>query len=214
MVLTMNEDSDLRELEQRTFRAANQDGLTEMMMGLMVIVIGGIMINSFFVAFVALIIIFQAVAIEQFREKYTYPRIGRVKFTEEQMTDYGPYWGVFAFMMIIALASVIVSVFIQNEIIEIVARWAPLIMSIGLLHQFTLLGQKSGLKGYYGVGVFITILGAILVLLEFPAALARMEVYLLVVGGVLFLTGLVILMRFIRKYPVLDLEEMGYEQEE
>ena len=210
----MNEDSDLRELKQRTFRAANQDGLTEMMMGLMIIVIGGIMINSIFVAFVALIIIFQAVAVEQFREKYTYPRIGRVRFTEEQLTDYGPYWGVFALLMFIALAAVIASVFIQNEIIEIVARWAPLIMSIGLLHQFALLGQKSGLGGYYGVGTLITVIGAVLVSLEFSSALDRMVLYLLVVGGIVFLSGLVILLRFIRKYPVLDLEEMGYEQEE
>ncbi len=212
--MIMNEDTDLRKLEQLTFRVANQDGLTEILMGLMLMAIGLLLIRSIFVVYVSLLIVFQTIAIERFREKYTYPRIGRVKFKEEQETDYGPLWGVFALIIFVALASVIASIVIQNEIIEIVARWAPLIMSVGLLQPFSFLVQRTGLKRYYGVEAIITLLSVVLVLLEFSLASERMVIYLLVVGGSLFLAGLIGLGLFIRKYPVLDVEDVGYEQDQ
>jgi hypothetical protein len=210
----MNEDLDLKQLEQATFRVANQDGLTEIMMGLMIMAIGLLIVNSTFIFYVALLIIFQATLIERIKEKYTYPRIGRVKLKEEQEMPYGPYWAVFAIVMIVALSSVIISARIENELLDILARWAPLIMGIGLLQPFTFLVQRSGLKGYYGVGGIIAILGGVFVLLEFDSTIVRMSLYLLVAGGFLFLAGLASLVRFVRKYPVLALEDVGDEQEQ
>ena len=210
----MNEDADLKRLEQATFRVANQDGLTEIMMGLMIMVIAIILVNSTFTYLVALIIIFHAAFMERVKEKYTYPRIGRVKLREEQDNIYGPYWVVFAIVMLIALISVVASARIENELLDLMAQWSTLIMGIGLLQPFTFLVQRSGLKGYYGVGAVIAVIGAVFVLLEFDSSLVRMSFYLLVVGGFLFLAGLSSLVRFVRKYPVLDLEDAGYEQEQ
>ncbi len=211
--MIMNEEPDLRELEQHTFRVAHQDGLIEILSGLMIMAIGILLVNRIFVVYVAILIVFQAVAIEGIKERYTYPRIGRVKLKPELETDYGPYWPVFAVAMIVALTSVIASIYIQNELIEIVARWAPLIMGIGLLQQFVTRVQRSGLRGYYGVSAVITVLGAVFVFLEIPLAVDRMLVYLLIVGGCLFLAGVGSLVRFVRKYPVLDLEDVGNEQD-
>jgi hypothetical protein len=210
----VNKDADLKQLEQATFRVANQDGLTEIMMGLMIMVIAIILVNSTYSYLVALIIIFHPVFMERIKEKYTYPRIGRVKLREEQENIYGPYWAVFAIIMLAALISVVASSIIENELLDLVARWSTLIMGIGLLQPFTFLVQRSGLKGYYGVGAIIAVLGAAFVVLEFESSLVRMSLYLLVVGGFLFLAGLASLVRFARKYPVLDLEDAGYEQEQ
>ena len=210
----MNEDVDLKQLEQATFRVANQDGLTEIMMGLMIMVIAIILVNSTFTYLVALIIIFHAAFMERVKEKYTYPRIGRVKLREEQENIYGPYWAVFAIILLIALISVVASARIENELLDLVAQWSTLIMGIGLLQPFAFLVQRSGLKGYYGVGAVISVIGAVFVILEFDSSLVRMSLYLLVVGGLLFLAGLTSLVRFVRKYPVLDLEDAGYEQEQ
>ena len=210
----MNEDVDLKQLEQATFRVANQDGLTEIMMGLMIMVTAIILVNSTFIYLVALIIIFHAAFMERVKEKYTYPRIGRVKLREEQENIYGPYWAVFAIILLIALISVVASARIENELLDLVAQWSTLIMGIGLLQPFAFLVQRSGLKGYYGVGAVISVIGAVFVILEFDSSLVRMSLYLLVVGGLLFLAGLTSLVRFVRKYPVLDLEDAGYEQEQ
>jgi hypothetical protein len=212
-LIPVNEDSDLKQLEQATFRIANQDGLTEILMGLMIIAVGALIIDSIFVVYVALLIIFPPVLIERIKEKYTYPRIGRVKLKEDSESPYGPHWAVFALVMLVALSSVIISSRIDNEILNIIARWAPLIMGIGLLQPFVFLVQRSGLKGYYGVGAIIAVLGAVFVLLDFDSSIVRMSLYLLVVGGLLFLAGLVSMVRFVRKYPVLDLEDVGYEQD-
>ena len=213
-MITVNEDVDLKQLEQATFRVANQDGLTEIMMGLMIMVIAIILVNSTFTYLVALIIIFHAAFMERVKEKYTYPRIGRVKLREEQENIYGPYWAVFAIILLIALISVVASARIENELLDLVAQWSTLIMGIGLLQPFAFLVQRSGLKGYYGVGAVISVIGAVFVILEFDSSLVRMSLYLLVVGGLLFLAGLTSLVRFVRKYPVLDLEDAGYEQEQ
>jgi hypothetical protein len=210
----MDEDVDLKQLEQATFRVTNQDGLTEIMMGLMIMVIAIILVNSTFTYLVALIIIFHAAFMERVKEKYTYPRIGRVKLREEQENSYGPYWAVFAIIMLVALILAVASARIENELLALVARWAPLIMGIGLLQPFTFLVQRSGLNGYYGVGAIIAVFGAVFVLLEFDSSLIRMSLYLLVVGGFLFLAGIASMVRFVRKYPVLDLEDTGYEQEQ
>jgi hypothetical protein len=183
------------------------------MMGLMIIAIGFLLVNSTFVVYVALLIIFPPVLKERIREKYTYPRIGWVKLKEDSESPYGPYWAVFAIVLLVAIILVVASARIENELLDLAARWTPLIMGIGLLQPFIVLVQRSGLKGYYGVGAIIAVFGAFFAFLEFDTSLLRMSVYLLVVGGFLFLAGLASLVRFVRKYPVLNLEDAGYEQE-
>ncbi|MHA2005479.1 MAG: hypothetical protein ACW960_15530, partial [Candidatus Thorarchaeota archaeon] len=61
----MNEELDLKQLEQATFRVANQDGLTEFWMGLMIMAIGIVLANSIFVTYIALIIVFQVSVTER-----------------------------------------------------------------------------------------------------------------------------------------------------
>jgi hypothetical protein len=210
----MNEDLDLKELEQATFRVANQDGLTEILTGLMLLAVAFLLVNSISVVYVALLIVFQAAMMERFRERYTYPRIGRVKLREDIEQPYGPYWAVFGIIMLIALSSVILSVRVENEMLHLIAAWAPLLMGIGLMQPFVFLAKRSGLKAYYGIGGIAAVLGAVLVLVEFPLPVDRMVIFLLSVGGLLCATGLASLLHFIRKYPVLNEEAVGSELEQ
>ncbi|NHJ12803.1 MAG: hypothetical protein EAX95_03965 [Candidatus Thorarchaeota archaeon] len=214
LVIQLNEDLDLKQLEQATFRVANQDGLTEILMGLMILAVGLLLVNSISVVYVALLIVFQAAMIERFRERYTYPRIGRVKLREDTEQPYGPLWAVFGAIMLVALSSVILSVRVENEILHLIASLAPLIMAIGLIQPFVFLAQRSGLRVYYGFGAIVAVLGAVLALVEFPLPVDRMVIFLLCVGGLLCLTGLASLLHFIRKYPVLNEEAVDVDQEQ
>lgn len=205
---------DLKRLEQDTFRVVNQDGLTEILMGLMLLAVAFLLADNISVVYVALLTVFQGAMIERFRERYTYPRIGRVKLLEDIEQPYGPLWAVFGVIMLVALSSVILSVRVENEILYLIATLAPLVMGIGLMQPFVFLVQRSGLRAYYGLGTIVVLLSALLDLVEFPLPVDRMVVFLLSVGGLLCLTGLASLLYFIHKYPILDEEDEGSDQEQ
>ncbi|MHA3964046.1 MAG: hypothetical protein AM325_010960 [Candidatus Thorarchaeota archaeon SMTZ1-45] len=208
----MNEKIDLVKLEQATFRTANQDGFTELWMGLMILAISLLLIHTAFVGTVAILIIFQAVFNEKIKEKFTYPRIGKVKLRGEAETPSGYGWILAVLIMIPALASVFFSTVYENDILYLIARGAPVLVGIGLIQPSAYLVSKSGLNRYYGIGIVSSILGMVFTLLESPTAVSRMTVYLVIVGGLFILVGIASLARFVRKYPILDLEEMGNEQ--
>jgi hypothetical protein len=211
---TMNEEIDLVKLEQATFRTANQDGLTEFWMGLMIAAIGMILVESSFTVYIALIIVFQVAVTERIKEKYTYPRIGRVKLKGESEIPSTPGWIVFAIIAIIAISAAVFSTIADYEVVHIIATWAPLILGIVFLQPSAYLVERSGLKRYYGFGISILVLGVLFFLLPFPHPADRMALFMLLSGGVLVLAGVTSMYRFTRKYPILEPEDVGIEQEE
>ncbi|MFW9861386.1 MAG: hypothetical protein ACFFEX_02475 [Candidatus Thorarchaeota archaeon] len=210
----MNEEIDLVKLEQATFRTANQDGLTEIWMGLMIMAIALVLIQTSFVGTVAILIIFQAAFNEKVKERFTYPRIGKVKLRGESEIPSGYGWIVVLVTMIPALSAVMFSVRIENDLLYLIARWAPLIVGIGLIQPTAYLVERSGLNRYYAVGAIVAILGAGFTILEFASPVDRMISYMALVGGLFILAGLVSLTLFVKKHPILDLEEMGNGQDQ
>lgn len=211
-MINMSENFDLLKLEQETFRTANQDGLTELWMGLMIMAIALLLVQTVFVAFIGLLIVFQTVFNEKIKEKFTYPRIGKVKLHGEGEAPTGYGWVLVIVIMIPALLSVVISARYENELIFLIARWAPVLIGIGLIQPSAYLVSKSGLNRYYSIGVVSTILGVIFTLFEFSTPVYRMILYMAFIGGLFILTSFASLVRFVRKYPILDLEEAGNEQ--
>ncbi len=208
----MNETIDLVKLEQSTFRIANQDGLTELWMGMMIMAISLVLTQTAFVSTVAFLIIFQAVFTEKIKEKYTYPRIGKVKLRDEAKMPSGYGWILVIAIMIPALTSVVFSTRIENDIIFLIAGWAPLLTGIGLIQPAAYLVEKSGLSRYYWIGLVSVLLGLVFVLSEFPTPVYRMILYLALNGALFIIIGIASLLRFMRKYPLLELEEVIDEQ--
>jgi len=213
-LMNMNEEIDLVKLEQATFRTANQDGLTEFWMGLMIMAIGMLLVSSSFAAYIALIIIFQVAVTERIKEKYTYPRIGRVKLKEESEIPSTPGWIAFAIIAIIAISAAFISTRADYEVVILIATWAPLLLGVVFLWPSAYLVERSGLKRYYAFGISTLILGVLLFLIPFPHPADRMTLFMLFSGGILTLAGVTSMLRFTRKYPILELEDVGVEQEE
>jgi hypothetical protein len=210
----MNEEIDLVKLEQATFRTANQDGLTEIWMGLMIMTIALVLIHVCFVPTIALLIIFQATLNEKIKEKVTYSRIGKVKLRGEAEFPSGYGWIVVVLTIIPALFAVIFSQWYDIDILLLIASWAPLLVGIGLIQPAAYLVEKSGLRSYYGIGAIAVLLGVLFILIEFSNPGIRMSLYMALVGAVFVLTGIASLLRFVRKYPVLELEDVGDEPRE
>ncbi|MHA2211281.1 MAG: hypothetical protein ACXABV_19170 [Candidatus Thorarchaeota archaeon] len=195
----MNEELDLKQLEQATFRVANQDGL---------------LANSIFVTYIALIIVFQVSVTERIKEKYTYPRIGMVKLKDESELPSGVAWITFAIIMIVAISAALISTRVDYEIVHLIATWAPLLVGVLFLKPASYLVERSGLKRYYGFGLATLILGVLVFLLPFPHPAEGMSAFMFLSGGILTLAGITSMVNFIRKYPVLEMEDGGHEQEE
>lgn len=212
--MTMNEEIDLVELEQATFRTANQDGLTEFWMGLMIMAMGIMLANTVFVTYIALIIVFQVAVTERIKEKYTYPRIGVVKLKDESELPSGVAWIAFAIIMIVAVSASVISTRADYEIVHLIAAWAPLVVGIVFLKPAVYLVERSGLKRYYGFGLATLILGVLFFLLPFPHPAERMSAFMFLSGGILALAGVTSMVHFIRKYPILEMEDGDHEQEE
>jgi hypothetical protein len=210
----MNEEIDLEKLEQATFRTANQDGLTEFWMGLMIMAIGLLLVNPVFVPYIALIIIFQVAVTERIKEKYTYPRIGVVKLHDESEIPSGVAWITFAIILIVAISAAMISIRVDHEIVHLIAAWAPLLVGVSFLKPAAYLVERSGLKRYYGFGLSTVILGVLVFLLPLPHPAAGMSAFMCLSGGILTLAGITSMVHFIRKYPVLETEVGSYEQEE
>ncbi len=209
----MNEEIDLVKLEQATFRTANQDGLTEFWMGLMISALAILLVETISVVIIALLIVFQAVYIEKMKARFTYPRIGKVKLRGENEMPPGYGWVLAIFIMLPAIASVMISSRYENDILLLIARWAPLLFGIGLAQPAAYFVERSGLNRYYGIGVASILLGLVLSLLEFTTPVYRMTLYMALVGILFILAGVTSLVRFVRKYPILDLEEVSDEQD-
>jgi len=207
----MNEEIDLVKLEQATFRTANQDGLTELWMGLMLMTMALVLVQTAFVATVAFVIIFQAAINERIKEKYTYPRIGKVKLRDEDKLPSGYGWILVVLTVVPAFAAVVFSPRIENELLFLIATWAPFILGVGLLQPSKYLVERSALKRYYGLGAIALILGAVIVFIDFTTPLDRMILYIFLVSISFVLMGIGSLIRFVMKYPILATEELSDE---
>jgi hypothetical protein len=105
----MTQEIDLKELEKKAYRDSQQDGLMEVMMGLILMTFGGFFYSPIF-AFYILLIIFSGKIVEFVRRRYTYPRIGVVKFHRENPKD--ALTGVFLFeLAVIVIMFTLISIF-------------------------------------------------------------------------------------------------------
>ncbi|NOQ34218.1 MAG: hypothetical protein GQ567_08530, partial [Methanosarcinales archaeon] len=71
----MTQEINLKELEKKAYRDSQQDGLMEVMMGLILMTFGGFFYSTVFVFYI-LLIVFSGKIVEFVRRRYTYPRIG------------------------------------------------------------------------------------------------------------------------------------------
>jgi hypothetical protein len=196
----MTQEINLKEIEKNAYRDSQQDGLMEVMMGLILMTFGGFFYSTVF-AFYILLIVFSGKIVEFVRRRYTYPRIGFVKFREEDPKD--ALTGVFLFeLAVIVIIFTLIS--ISGDVTDYSqwVNWAPLFFGMILVGPFAHAASKSGSVRYYGYAILSVILGLFFSLVEFGSGCTGLMLYLVLIGVFLVLGGLVIFIRFLRKYPL------------
>jgi len=198
------------EIERKAYQDAQQDGLMELLSGLGMLYLAGMVSGKLSVAFFALIVVFFSQGLEALRKRYTYPRIGYVKLPEAGQKE---IWRVIFLLMLGLLVIVsIILVFVgEAGNFESWLKWLPAFLGIVYVGMFLSLASKSKTARYYGYALISVISGFAFSLLTFESWRTGVELYFLSLGLILIINGIFLFLRFLRKNP-LPLEGLSSEQ--
>ena len=172
----------------------------EVMMGLILMTFGGFFYSPIF-TFYILLIVFSGKIVEFVRRRYTHPRIGVVEFHRENPKDV--LTGVFLFeFAVIVIMFTLISLFGNVTDYSRWVNWAPLFFGMIMVGPFAHAQSRSGSVRYTVYAILSVILGIFFSLIEFGSGFTGLILYLVLMGGFLVLSGLVIFIRFLRKYPL------------
>lgn len=195
----MEQTVEMKKLEQKSFRFIEQDGLMEIMMGIVLVGLG-LTFGSFAYTIVVLAAVFlMTPLLGILRKRYTYPRIGYAKLPSEDGKNMAR--GMFIYVIII-MVGVTVGVGILGGFrdVTLFRKWSPLLAALLLTGGFDYAYSKSGSMRYRIYMVLAIGIGILFSLLTFEgydgvaASLVLLGVIFFVIGAVLFLT-------FMHKYP-------------
>jgi uncharacterized membrane protein HdeD (DUF308 family) len=201
-------ENDLLKIERGTYRESMKDGLTEFLLGIVLCVIPGLMLKSYFVPiFVVFYIIFLPQGIEAFRRKYTYPRTGYVKFREEKTPKLTLGVAAAVLLAFITIIAILYSLSIGVIDRYFIWKWLPTVFGVIMVGPSLYLRDKTGQNRYYLWGVLTTISGLAVSLAPFISAEVSLAVYMFSWGSVFMVLGIIRFVIFIRNNPVIDTPE-------
>ena len=204
----MNEKIDLEEIERKMYREVNSDGIMELLLGIILLLVGGTWGKSTISVFLAFFPIYSSRLIEALKKKYTYPRIGYVEFKQE---DANIGWGILAYILaVIAVVSLIAAVFYGGNLEKVDAyRWVPLAIGAIFLGGMLYHHGKSGDPATY-LYSFVTLVGGGIFTFYgfesrapgFESSVSTIQLYLLSLAGFFLIAGVIRMMTFMRRNPV------------
>jgi hypothetical protein len=204
----MNEKIDLDEIERKMYREVNSDGIMELLLGIILLIMGGTWGRGYTTTFLAFFPIYGSWLLEALKKRHTYPRIGYVEFKQE---DASIGWGILGYVLaVIAVVSVIAAVFYGGNL-EIVDayRWVPLAIGAIFLGGMLYHHGKSGDPATY-LYSFVTLAGGGLFTFYglksrapgFESSTSVIQLYLLALAGFFLIAGVIRMWTFMQRNPV------------
>ena len=198
----MTKDIDWKEIERRAYRDAQKDGLADFLIGCGMLCVAGLVLTPTFlkVLFYIPILLFSRIG-EALRRRFTYPRIGYVKFKPEKPKKVvgGIFLIIFVLLAIMALVFTLIG---DVRDFDLWLQWFPAFCGTVLVGLFLDLAGKSGSRRYYVFALLSVISGFSFSLIHFETATTGMATYFLSMGAVLIMTGGIFFLWFLRKYPL------------
>ena len=210
--------TDLNKIQQKAFRYSSQDGIIETYGGLFLAFYAGMLdwiISDFQTNFpympLMFFFVFSIFIIEFIRRRITYPRIGYAKVT----TRTGRGFFIATILPVILypfLLAISISFFGDKWDIAPWLKWAPAFFGVVLAVMFHGIVLRSGNPFYYILTGCSVVSGVTLTLLLFQPIKTGIIVYFLIMGGLMFIWGLVKFIRFLRRYPGIPEEKTSGNQ--
>lgn len=196
----MAENVDLKEIEQKTHRESQQDGLMEFVMGLCLLATSTRLISRTLIFMFPISMLAFRPALEALRSRFTYPRIGYVKLIPDKPKDVIAAIAIVTLIVVVAM-TVTFTLLGKVRDFDLWLKWVPLWGGTVLAGMFSSFGSKSGSPRYYVFAVWSVMSGLVLSILNFQPVETGTLLYFLVMGLVLVPWGLLMFIRFLRKYP-------------
>jgi len=207
-MLRMSGNTDIQELEQETYRYSMQDGLAQILVGLILVTSAYVIedLNWYFSFF--WLIVFAIPIWEKLRRKFTYPRIGYVKARQDEPSRPGMAVLLFVMTNLVIVSLALVLIPSDSPIYDTLSRYSPIVFGVMMILPSLFLVEKTGDRRYFALGLLGVTTGFIVTLLEFEPPRAGPVLYLRGWGVAIILVGLTIFIRFIRKYPIIEPDEV------
>jgi len=199
----MEGDRELRELEQKVFRSYFKDGLWDIYGALILLGFG----LTIFTGSIYLMLAFTTVAVILllFRRRILMPRLGQVNFSpgRQAKTKRSRIIATATLTVTMLLGVVFFILYSANNM----PRWLDIWMADYFVAAFGGVLALVVAVAAYVVGVWrYYVYAAVVFIAYFVANMLRpndMEsIPVIVAGGIVFISGLIILIRFLRKYPL------------
>lgn len=195
----MSHEIDMRRIQRRAYRETMVDGLTDLFLGIYLVLVSGVLKASPGLAVFAWLLFVPL--IRTLKKRITYPRIGYVELAERPSP--AP-WGLIPVFAGLALAVTIVALIVSGDIGN--ARqwygWMPLLLGIVLLGVMAAVAIGSGLTRYYFYGALAAASGIAISFLHFEGRMEAISLFLLVFGIPVAICGAVFFALFLLQNPV------------
>ena len=193
----------LRELEKKTWLRTFEHGLWDIGIGSMLLMFG-ITVLIDFAAFSAIWIAALMPAFRELGRKIVVPRIGHVEFRERRKLAKGRLRGILAVVMLLGIVFFLFFTWMARGTAPAWTQWIGqhFIIFIGLVWggALAVTGKLVDFPRLYIYGGLV--FGSLLVT-DFLEGY-HLGISLSIVGGVILLAGIVLFMRFLRRYPKLE----------
>ena len=196
----MSEKINLKEMKKKAFRDSNQDGMMEIVIGVIFFAIAGYIHTKNLPILLILLPIFAPIWIQFIRNNFTYPRIGYARPSKKMTIQI--VLVLFVYMFIV-LFMVFVFPFISNNWdLSLWHNWSPVFYGIMTTGAFLYMGYKVGITRYY-IFATLSVIGIFAAyFIDFNTLERGLEMYFLGISGVLIITGFALFLLFLRKYKL------------
>jgi len=196
----MAQVTDLKDIEQKTFRQSQQDGLMELVMGICMLSISTRLFSRLLIFMLILPVFLFGPLLALMRRRFTHPRIGYVKLIPDKPKSV--IAGIFLVTLVVFAVMAVVFFFLGDvRDFNLWLRWCPFWGGTVLAGMFSSLASKSGAIRYYIFAGWSLLSGIVLSVLEFDAVETGTLLYFAVMGGLLIPFGLIQFTMFLRKHP-------------
>lgn len=196
----MEQQVDLKNIEQKTFRHSQQDGLMELVMGICMLSISTRMFSRFLIFMMVLPVVLFGPLLALMRRHFTHPRIGYVKLLPDKPKSV--IAGIFLVTLVVIGAMAVVFFFLGDiGDFNLWMKWCPFWGGTVLAGMFSSLASKSGAVRYYIFAGWSFLSGIVLSMLDFKMVETGTLLYFAVMGGLLIPFGLLQFAMFLHKHP-------------
>ena len=195
----MDANLDSKTIARNLWQDSMRDGLMEMLLGLYFLLTGIVIQADMSALFIIFMAFFPTIA-KKMKERYTYPRIGYVKFPDQ---DSNPGKRIVAALLAAVIAVALVVILARaDEKTQTLYKWVPLLPALVLAAGLSFTGQKTGFVRYYVMAAISLVAGFAVPFVDLPNKMDNIALYLLVTSPIFLVWGAVIFLHFVRTFPI------------